>query len=69
MSNCNHIWRDTTFPTPKRNKDELLVSVKSTGNKGWWLKGDEFIHALPLIESGEIRYCENCKHNKAVISI
>jgi|FLOH01.1.fsa_nt_gi hypothetical protein len=48
---------------------ELLDSVKSAGVKGWRLKGDEFIFALSLIEDGEIKYCDKCPHNKAVLVI
>ena len=67
MSQCNHIWRDTVMPVPKKDEAELLKTVKSCGSKGWWLKGDEFIYALKLIESGEIEYCKKCAGNKAVI--
>lgn len=67
MSICNHVWRDTALPAPKKNKEDLLVSVKNADSKGWWLKGDEFTHALPLIESNEIKYCKSCEGNKAVI--
>lgn len=69
MSSCNHVWRDTVMPTPKKNKNELLSSVRKAGIAGWWLKGDEFNHALPLIENNEIKYCKNCEYGKAVIII
>ena len=67
MSQCNHIWRDTVMPVSKKDKEELLKTVKSCGSKGWWLKGDEFEYAIALIESGEIEYCKKCKGNKAVV--
>ena len=66
MSQCNHVWRDASMPIPKKDKKDLLRTVKSCGNKGWWLKGDEFIYALELIKSGEVEYCKKCKGNKAV---
>ena len=66
MSKCNHVWRDTTLPIPKKSSSELLKSVKDSSIKGWWLKGDEFIYALQLIKKGEIEYCKKCKGNKAV---
>lgn len=69
MSDCNHTWRDTPLPTPKKSKQELLASVKAAGIHGWWLKGEEINYASELVNDGKIVYCKTCKSNEAVFSV
>ena len=60
----NHIWRDTVMPTPKPSKEELLVSIKNSGEKGFWLKDKEVDFGEELAKEGKIKLC--CNGNAAI---
>lgn len=53
----NHIWRDAIMPTPKTSKEELLISIKNSGNKGFWLKGKEIDFGKELELEGHVKLC------------
>lgn len=53
----NHIWRDTVMPAPKKSKEELLVSIKNSGKKGFWLKGKEIEFGETLEQEGYVKLC------------
>ena len=55
--NHNHVWRDTTLPTPKCSKEELMKSIHNAGDAGWWLKGVEAFFAVELAAEGRIELC------------
>ena len=68
MANCNHVWRDTPLPTPKKTKDDLYSSAKNVGTAGWWLNKIENDFALELVAEGKAAYCEIC-NRKAILAI
>lgn len=53
----NHIWRDTIMPIPKESKAELLVSIKNSGKKGFWLKGKEINFGKELEADKLVKLC------------
>ena len=53
----NHIWRDCIMPTPKESKKELLISIKNSGKKGFWLKGKEIDFGKELELEGFVKLC------------
>jgi len=53
----NHIWRDTTMPTPKKSKEDLLASIKNSGKNGFWLKGIEIDFGKELEQEGYVALC------------
>lgn len=60
----NHVWRDTIMPTPKESKEELLISIKDSGKKGFWLKGREIGFGKELATEGLVKLC--CDGNAAI---
>ena len=55
----NHVWRDTTMPTPKESKEELLATIINCGERGFWLKGKEIEFGKELESEGYVRLCCN----------
>ena len=53
----NHIWRITAIPIPKESKEELLITLKACGKKGFWLKGKEIQFAQELALAGLVKLC------------
>lgn len=62
----NHVWRDTVMPTPKDSKEELLISIKNCGAKGFWLKGKEIAFGKELEKEGKVQLC--CDGKAATIN-
>ena len=60
----NHIWRDTVMPIPKASKEELLISIRNSGEKGFWLKGKEVDFGKELARESKIKLC--CNGNAAI---
>ena len=55
----NHVWRDTIFPIPKENKEELYISIKNSKEAGFWLKGKEIEFGKQLEQEGKVKLCCN----------
>jgi len=53
----NHVWRDTQFPTAKKNKEDLYISIKNSKEAGFWLKGEEVEFGKQLREEKKIILC------------
>lgn len=61
----NHVWRIGIDPKPKRTKEELLSLIRECGNRGYWLKDNEFFFSKELKQDGLISLC--CDGEAAII--
>jgi hypothetical protein len=47
------------MPTPKNSKEELLITIKNSGDTGFWLKGKEIAFGKELEFEGLVKLCCN----------